>query len=120
MAALNDAPTEQQVTLAGIEVELRRGGTGTPLLVLHGELGVPGWLDAYRDLAETFDVIVPSLPGYGGSERPDWIMGPRDIAAWITWLARGSRHRGAGEPRRMLVGWLGCCRNRDHRAAVHR
>ena len=88
MAALNDAPTEQQVTLAGIEVELRRGGTGTPLLVLHGELGVPGWLDAYRDLAETFDVIVPSLPGYGGSERPDWIMGPRDIAAWITWLAR--------------------------------
>lgn len=88
MAELADAGTDELVSLAGIEVELRRGGAGKPLLVIHGELGVPGWLDAYRHLAEAYDVVVPSLPGYGRTARPDWIMGARDVAAWITWLAR--------------------------------
>ena len=37
MAAMIDA--------AGITVELNRGGSGAPLLVIHGELGVPGWLE---------------------------------------------------------------------------
>jgi pimeloyl-ACP methyl ester carboxylesterase len=76
------------IDAAGIRVELRRGGKGPPLLVIHGELGVPGWLDSFADLARDHDVIVPSLPGYGGSTRPDWIMGIRDLAAWVTWFAR--------------------------------
>ncbi len=88
MAAAITDHTERLVEAAGITTELRRGGTGTPLLVIHGEFGVPGWIDAYRHLAETFDVIVPSLPGYGQSTRPDWIMGVRDLAAWVTWFAR--------------------------------
>jgi pimeloyl-ACP methyl ester carboxylesterase len=86
--SVTDAHRETTVRAAGLEVELRRGGAGVPVLVIHGELGVPGWLESYADLATSFDVIVPSLPGYGGTERPDWIMGPRDVAAWITWLAR--------------------------------
>jgi len=85
--ALSDH-TERQVEATGIRVELRRGGRGAPLLVLHGELGVPGWLDAYQKLAESYDVIVPSLPGYGKSTRPDWIMGVHDLVAWTTWFAR--------------------------------
>jgi pimeloyl-ACP methyl ester carboxylesterase len=88
MATLTDNHTERLVTAAGIEVELRRGGRGAPLLVIHSELGVPGWLDAHERLAQSYDVIVPSLPGYGRSTRPDWIMGARDVAAWVTWLAR--------------------------------
>jgi pimeloyl-ACP methyl ester carboxylesterase len=86
MAALNH--TEQLVDAAGTTVEVRRGGKGRPLLILHGELGVPGWLNAYARLAEAHDVIVPSLPGYGKSARPEWIMSARDLAAWVTWLAR--------------------------------
>jgi len=73
---------------AGITVELRRDGSGAPLLVIHGELGVPGWLESFAQLAERYDVIVPSLPGYGRSARPDWIMSVHDLAAWITWFAR--------------------------------
>jgi pimeloyl-ACP methyl ester carboxylesterase len=57
-----------------VAVELRRGGSGAPLLVIHGELGVPGWLESFAELADHYDVIVPSLPGYGRSTRPDWIM----------------------------------------------
>jgi pimeloyl-ACP methyl ester carboxylesterase len=76
------------VEMAGITVALRRDGRGTPLLVIHGEFGVPGWLDSFAALAEDHDVIVPSLPGFGASTRPDWIMGVHDLAAWVTWFAR--------------------------------
>jgi pimeloyl-ACP methyl ester carboxylesterase len=82
------AVTARQIDAAGLSVELRRGGKGAPLLVIHGELGMPGWLDSFAELAESYDVIVPSLPGYGRSARPDWIMGVHDVAAWVTWLAR--------------------------------
>ena len=86
MAAINNQP--RLIDAAGITVELRRGGRGTPLLVIHGELGVPGWLESFAHLAEQYDVIVPSLPGYGQSSRPDWVMGVHDLAAWVTWFAR--------------------------------
>jgi pimeloyl-ACP methyl ester carboxylesterase len=80
--------TEEFVEAAGVRIQLRRGGTGAPLLILHGELGVPGWLRAYAQLAERFTVYVPSLPGFGQSARPDWIASVRDLAAWVTWCVR--------------------------------
>ena len=86
MAAMNNPP--RLIEAAGITVELRRDGSGPPLLVIHGELGVPGWLGSFAHLAERYDVIVPSLPGYGRSTRPDWVMGVHDLAAWVTWFAR--------------------------------
>jgi pimeloyl-ACP methyl ester carboxylesterase len=76
------------VDAAGLRIELRRGGAGPPLLVLHGEQGVPGWLEAHAALARHFTVHVPSLPGFGRSERPDWILGVRDLAAWVAWFIR--------------------------------
>jgi pimeloyl-ACP methyl ester carboxylesterase len=80
--------TEAFVEAAGVRIQLRRGGAGPPLLVLHGELGVPGWLRAYEQLARRFTVHVPSLPGFGQSARPDWIVSVRDLAAWVTWFVR--------------------------------
>jgi pimeloyl-ACP methyl ester carboxylesterase len=80
--------TEALVEAADVRVQLRKGGKGEPLLVLHSELGVPGWLHAYEELAEHFTVYVPSLPGFGQSTRPDWIVSVRDLAAWVTWFVR--------------------------------
>jgi pimeloyl-ACP methyl ester carboxylesterase len=76
------------IQAAGIMAELRREGRGTPLLFIHGEFGVPGRLESLARLAERYDVIVPSLPGFGQSTRPDWVMDVRDLAAWVTWFAR--------------------------------
>lgn len=76
---------------AGVRIQLRRGGRGAPLLVLHSELGVPGWLRAYALLAQHFTVYVPSLPGFGQSARPDWIVSVRDLAAWVTWFVRDQK-----------------------------
>src|SRR5687768_13672782 len=80
--------TETFVEAADARIQLRTGGTGEPLLVLHGELGVPGWLRAYELLAEHFAVYVPCLPGFGQSARPEWIASIRDLAAWATWCIR--------------------------------
>ncbi len=80
--------TEELVQVADVQIQLRQGGTGEPLLVLHSELGVPGWLRAYEQLAQHFTVYVPSLPGFGQSARPNWIVTVRDLAAWATWFTR--------------------------------
>jgi hypothetical protein len=51
MAELNnEAP--RLIDAAGITVALRHTGKGAPLLIIHGEFGVPGWLDSFAHLAE--------------------------------------------------------------------
>ena len=70
----------EQIQVAGSRVQYLKGGSGDPLLVLHHSIGNPGWLPFYEQLAETFTVYVPDLPGYGQSERPEWAREPRDLA----------------------------------------
>src|SRR5262249_22655893 len=77
---------------------------GPSLLILHSELGVPGWLRAYELLARNFTVLVPSLPGFGRSDRPDWIVSVRDLAAWVTWFVRDMK---LGEPLPVIGSSLG-------------
>jgi pimeloyl-ACP methyl ester carboxylesterase len=72
--------TDRIVEVAGIQVHLARGGTGDPLLVLPDDIGSPGWLPFYQQMAERFDVLVPSHPGYDRSSRPEWMRSVRDIA----------------------------------------
>src|SRR4051812_9519094 len=68
------------VKAGGIALEVERRGAGRPLLLLTGEeqleLDAP-FMDA---LAKKFDVIIPSFPGFGVSERPDWMSNPDDIS----------------------------------------
>jgi len=62
---------ETTVELAGLKLSVTRGGSGRPVLVLHHDIGTVDRLPFYDALAEKFDVIVPSHPGYGKSERGD-------------------------------------------------
>lgn len=78
--------TDRIVEVAGTQLHLARGGTGAPLLVLHHEIGTPGWLPFYAGLAERFDVLAPSHPGFDRSSRPDWMRSVRDIAIAYQWL----------------------------------
>jgi len=54
-----------------IEIRLRHGGSGPPLLLLHGhpETHVM-WHKIAPRLARDFTVIAPDLRGYGGSGKP--------------------------------------------------
>jgi pimeloyl-ACP methyl ester carboxylesterase len=79
-------PTESFVEVAGGKVQILREGSGRPLLVLHHDVGNPGWLPFYDALSANFTVYVPSHPGFGKSDRPEWMRNVRDMAVVYGWL----------------------------------
>lgn len=76
-----DGYTESTIEVAGLPIHVRRGGDGPAVLVLHHETGNPGWLEFHDALSARRDVILPTLPGWDGTERGDWMRSVRDIAA---------------------------------------
>jgi pimeloyl-ACP methyl ester carboxylesterase len=82
--AVPDDVTDDKAPVAGLSVRYLRKGAGAPLVFVHDSLGNIGWLPVYEQLADHFDVIVPDLPGYGASDRPEWARSPRDLAI-LTW-----------------------------------
>ena len=82
MATISQTWTEEIVEAAGTRVQLVKGGQGEPLLILHDELGHPGWLRFHEALAQEYTLYIPSHSGFGKTERLDWIMNVRDMAGW--------------------------------------
>ena len=82
------------IDVAGVRIEVLRRGSGKPLLFLAGEevleLDAP-FLD---ELAKDRELIIPMPPGFGRSDRPDWIASPDDISYFYLDLADrlGLRH----------------------------
>jgi pimeloyl-ACP methyl ester carboxylesterase len=76
----------ETIPIAGVAVRVTRAGVGPPLLVLHHDIGTLERLPFYEALARRFTVLVPSHPGYDGSQRPDWMRNVRDVAAVYQWL----------------------------------
>ena len=74
--------TEQIVEAAGSTLQLIKGGTGEPLLILHDEIGHPGWLRFHHALSENYTLSIPSYPGFGESPPLEWVMGMHDLARW--------------------------------------
>ena len=72
--------TQSFVEVDGCRINLRRGGTGQPLLFLHGASGAPAILPFMEKLAQRFDVLVPEHPGYGLSDEPEWLDNIHDAA----------------------------------------
>jgi len=84
MASSNGSPEwkEEVVQVDGSALVVVRGGTGRPLLVLHEELGWPGWLKWNSALARSRTLIIPQHPGYSRTERAEWISNIRDMAGF--------------------------------------
>jgi pimeloyl-ACP methyl ester carboxylesterase len=72
--------TTEEVRVAGSSVRLRTAGRGAPLLVLHHDIGTPEQLPFYEALAARFTLLLPTHPGYDGSERPAFMRSVRDVA----------------------------------------
>src|SRR5689334_863146 len=62
----------RDVETAGARIHLATGGSGPPLLLLHGHPQTHlTWHKIAPRLAERFTVVAPDLRGYGDSEKPD-------------------------------------------------
>ena len=57
--------------LQGIEVDVVRKGKGQPLLMLHGGGGPVVNMPFAARLAEKFEIIAPTHPGFAGSKMPE-------------------------------------------------
>jgi pimeloyl-ACP methyl ester carboxylesterase len=68
------------IEVDGCRTHLRRGGSGQPLLYLHGASGAPAIMPFMEQLAARFDVLVPEHPGYGLSDEPEWLENIHDVA----------------------------------------
>ena len=75
-------------TVSGHEVELHKGGSGPPLLFLHGGEGFGTFDPTSGSLAEHFTVYAPSHPGFFGTARPEWLYTITDLAHFTKDLAR--------------------------------
>ncbi len=63
-----------------IDLEVERRGTGAPLVLLDDEEGLTRASPLVDELAKSFEVIIPSAPGFGHSSRPNWIETMDDIS----------------------------------------
>ncbi len=79
---------KSMITVADTAVELFSGGSGPPLLFLHGAGGNAGWQPYHEELAKTYTVYVPSQPGFNGTERPGWVYTINDVAHFNLAMAR--------------------------------
>lgn len=76
--------TERHLTLAGISTAVLESGEGDPVVLLHGPLEhAAKWWRVIPDLATSWRVVVPDLPGHGATAATN---GTLDAARVLDWL----------------------------------
>src|SRR5215468_2308428 len=60
----------QRMAVGGLDVEVLRGGSGKPVLLLHGFQTISPKAPFLSELAKHCSYFAPSLPGFGASMRP--------------------------------------------------
>ena len=98
--------TEEFVQVGDSKVQLLKGGFGEPLLLLHGARGNTGWLRYVQALADRFTVYAPSHPGFGQSDRPEWLETIPDLASFYTWFLEQQGLEGVRAIGFSMGGWL--------------
>jgi haloacetate dehalogenase len=72
LEGLIDGFERRRLPGSGIEVDALVGGSGTPLLLLHGYPQTRlFWKTVAPILAKTFTLVIPDLRGYGRSDKPE-------------------------------------------------
>ncbi len=73
---------EETINVAGVDLQIVKGGSGEPLLILHDEMGHMNWLNYHQTLSDNYTLHIPSHPGFGKTAVQEWIMNMRDMAGW--------------------------------------
>jgi pimeloyl-ACP methyl ester carboxylesterase len=76
--------TERRLELAGVSTAVLEGGSGPPVVLLHGQGGWAGlWVPAIAELVRTRHVVAPDLPGLGASQVDGEPPGAAAALAWL-------------------------------------
>jgi pimeloyl-ACP methyl ester carboxylesterase len=79
--------SERRVDVAGVSTAFVQGGTGSPLILLHGQGGTAlAWAPVLPRLLASHNVIAPDLPGLGESVVRTGEIGPELAASWLSEL----------------------------------
>ena len=97
---------EQTVTVGETHIKMFKGGSGDPLLLLHGASGNRGPLQYVNALAENYTVYLPTHPGFGDSEKPEWIHSVVDMASFYTWFQQELDLEGTRVIGFSMGGWI--------------
>jgi len=97
---------EAFVTVCDCRTLVRRGGTGEPVLFLHGAGGFPGWQPFLAQLADRYDVMAPDHPGYGQSDYPPWLEEVADLAQFYLEFLKSCDLHGVQVIGHSLGGWI--------------
>ena len=94
------------ISIRDCRIRLMRGGSGSPLLFLHGGGGMRIWLPCMARLARQFDVIAPEHPGFGESDPPAWLDTISDLANFYLDFLDQLDLRGVHLVGSSLGGWV--------------
>ena len=98
--------SDNYVEIAGAKIHMLRAGSGDAVLSLHSIEGNLAWLPYLEALSQSACVYVPTHPGFGTSERPDWLETIDDLARFYLWtldeLGLGKVHLIGG----FMGGWI--------------
>jgi pimeloyl-ACP methyl ester carboxylesterase len=82
--------TTEHAPVAQTQLYLLKGGSGHPMVVLHGVEGHEGWLAFHEALAESATVYAPSHPGYGHTDCPPWISSIQHQSIFYHWFLQNA------------------------------
>jgi len=97
-----------------VSVRVLRGGTGRPLLFLHGAGGWPAWSPFFERLSQHGELAVPEHPCFGASDNPAWMRNVPDLAMYYLDLLDAAYSAPAHVIGHSLGGWIAAeaaCRN---------
>ncbi len=78
----------RDVTARGVRIRVTEAGEGTPLVLIHGFLvSHLAFDDIIDELARSFYVIAPDLPGFGESEKPNPSRYPYSVESFAEAVA---------------------------------
>ena len=78
--------SESYVEVAGSKIHMLQFGSGSAVLSLHSIEGNLGRLPYLEALSQSACVYAPTHPGYGTSERPEWLETISDLARFYLWI----------------------------------
>ena len=108
MSSVAAAASRTTHTVEGAQVSVLRGGSGPPLLFLHGSDAFTEWQPFMAELAGRFDVIVPDHPGFGRSSTPPWLDTIGDLAHFYRAFIAALGLRDVILAGHGIGGWVAC------------